>query len=504
MHAGRRTPQALALAVLVALSASPRPAAPETGPAPTASAAAPPRPPASRVAIDAAPVTQAIEKLDALAKEWGGVAGVSIIDLGTGATLAALNEHKPCNPASNAKLLTAAAALRALGPGHRFSTGLYGKLDGDRVPELVLRGQGDPSLEASHLWAMARELVTAGVRKVGAIAVDQTSFDDAYVPPAFEEQPDEWAPFRAPVSAVALDENTVTLSVRASESGKAAAVRVDPPGFVDLVGVVRTAGKKDPEKVTLSLEPKGDRLTARLGGHLPEGSRVVRVRRRLEDPRMVPGHALRAILEDAGIKVEGPARLGGAKEKRLLASHRSAPLGELLIALGKDSDNFYAEMIFKALAAEKKGKPATFGAAAEVVKGFLQEAGAFEEGVVVKNGSGLFNANRVTPWSMVSLLRAVQRDSSMAPEFVAHLAIGGVDGTLRGRFKPLAQRGIVRAKTGTLNAVASLSGFILGPPGRAPLAFAIFVNDIPGKVSLARAAMDKVVSSAADALWRDQ
>jgi D-alanyl-D-alanine carboxypeptidase/D-alanyl-D-alanine-endopeptidase (penicillin-binding protein 4) len=503
MLTGRRPRQALALGALVTLTAAALPAAPEPAPAPTPSAAAPPSAPA-RSAIDAASIEGALAKLAADAKEWGGSAGAVIIDLETGQTIAALNEHRPFNPASNAKLVTAASALRLLGPGHRFLTGLYGKLDGDRVPELVLRGGGDPSLEAGHLWEMARELVTAGVRKVGSIALDQGYFDNAYVPPAFAEQPDEWAPFRAPVSAVALDGNTVTLSVRPAAKGKDAAVRVDPPGFLEVVGAVRTSAKGDPEKVTLTLEPKGERLVARMGGHLPEGSRVVRIRRRVEDPRLVPGHALRGILESAGIAVEGPVQLGGAKEKRMLASHRSAPLGEMLVALGKDSDNFYAETIFKTIGAEKKGKPGSFEGAAEEVKRFLEDMGAFEPGVVVKNGSGLFSANRTTPWATASLLRAAHRDPAIGPEFVAHLAIGGVDGTLRGRFRSWADRGNVRAKTGTLNAVASLSGYVLGPPGRAPIAFAIFTNDIAGKVGLARASIDKVVDATARALWKDR
>jgi D-alanyl-D-alanine carboxypeptidase/D-alanyl-D-alanine-endopeptidase (penicillin-binding protein 4) len=105
---------------------------------------------------------------------------------------------------------------------------------------------------------------------------------------------------------------------------------------------------------------------------------------------------------------------------------------------------------------------------------------------------------------MVSLLQASYRDASIAPEFVAHLSIGGVDGTLRGRFRSWGAQGNVRAKTGTLKTVASLSGYVLGPAGRAPLAFAIFANDIPDKVGLARPLIDKVIDAAADALWTNR
>jgi len=505
MHKGTSFRPALAALALLALTATARSEVPEgaasTVPAPSAQAsdASQARP---RGAIDAKPILRAIDKLASEMKGFGGTVGVAVVDVGTGEMIAAHAPHVAFNPASNAKLVTTAAALHLLGPRHRYLTGLYGKLDGDRVPELVLRGTGDPSLDAGHLWPMVRELVTAGVRRVGAILVDHSYFDERFVPPAFEEQPNEWAPFRAPVSAVAIDENTVTLSVRAGAKGKDASVRFDPPGIVDLVGAVRTTKKGDPEKLLLDLTPKGDRLVARLGGHLPEGSRVMRIRRRLDDPRFAPGHALRAVLASAGIEVEGDVKLGGAKEKRLLASHRSRPLGELVDLLGKDSDNFYAEMIFKTIAAEKKGHPGTFEAASDLVTGFLKSIDAFEPGMVVKNGSGLFDANRTTPAATTSLLRAAYRDPSYMPEFLSQLAVGGVDGTLRGRFRGWKDRGVIRAKTGTLNAVAALSGYVLAPPGRAPLAFSIYVNGIPGKVGAARGHMDKVVDAAARALWK--
>jgi D-alanyl-D-alanine carboxypeptidase/D-alanyl-D-alanine-endopeptidase (penicillin-binding protein 4) len=476
-----------------------------------ASSAIPAPDPAPGVGVVATPgsfktdaIERAIDKLEADVKGWGGSVGVALVDVGTGKTIAVRNEHVAKNPASNAKLFTAFAALKLRGPAYRFKTGLYGKLDGDRVPELVLRGDGDPSLDAGHLWTLTRELLTAGIKRVGAVLVDQSYFDEKFVPPAFEEQPNEWAPFRAPVSAVALDENTVTLSVRPGSKGKDAAIRVDPPGFVDIVGTVQTTQKSDPEKLTLDLVPKGDRLEARVGGHVPEGARVMRVRRRVDDPRLDAGYALRAILESAGITVDGPVKLGGAKEKRLLAAHRSEPLGALLNALGKDSDNFYAEMIFKSLAGGDKGSPASADAAAQAVARLLKDVNVIDEGIVVKNGSGLFDANRVTAWSTTQLLRTAIRDTSIASDFVAQLATGGVDGTLRGRFRSWSSKGAVRAKTGTLNSVAALSGYVLAPPGRDPVAFSIFVTEISGKVSAARPLMDKVVESAAKELWANR
>ncbi len=148
----------------------PAPASGAVGPAASATTAAP----APAAVIDPAPIQDAIQKLAVDVGRLGGAAGVHVIDLRTGGTIAALDEHRAFNPASNAKLMTAAAALRVLGAQHRFLTGLYGRIDEDRVDQLVLRGDGDPSLRTQDLWAMARELRAAGVRRVRGIAVDQS------------------------------------------------------------------------------------------------------------------------------------------------------------------------------------------------------------------------------------------------------------------------------------------------------------------------------------------
>lgn len=514
----RRSRTALALALALGLSALARPGGsqppspPATAGSPTNAAlppiASPSEPAAAQPSaappktIHPAGIIEAVQKLSADVQRWGGSAGVLVVDVSTGTVLASLNEHTAFNPASNAKLVTSVAALRTLGPQHRFLTGLYGKQSGDTVGELVLRGQGDPSLRMGDLAEMVREMAAAGVRKVRSIGVDQSYFDDRYAPPAFEQQPDEWAAFRAPAAAVSLNGNTVLFTVRPSELGKSALLSVEPPGLVDIAGAVRTTAKNDPEKITLSLEPRADRLAATFGGTVPEKSRPVRFARRVEDPRLLAGYALRAALKDAGIEVTGGVHIANSREKKLLAAHRSEPLSELLTALGKESDNFYAEMIFKTLGASKKSEPATWEAGAEAATRVLREIGAFEPGVVVKNGSGLFDANRATPWSLATLLRAAYADPAISPELIAHLAIGGVDGTLRGRFRKWSRDRAIRAKTGTLNAVATLSGYVLAPPSGSTVAFAILVNGVSGKLAESRRAMDAIVEAIALESWK--
>jgi D-alanyl-D-alanine carboxypeptidase/D-alanyl-D-alanine-endopeptidase (penicillin-binding protein 4) len=433
----------------------------------------------------------------------GARVGVALLDVETGRLLAVANEHQPLNPASNAKIYTAAAALSLLHPDHRYETILGGTVkDGAVSGSLVLRGYGDPSLTTSDLWSMAQELRGQGVRRIeGDIVVDHRFFDEQTTPPAFEQQPNEWAAFRAPISAVAVNGNTLTLSVRPSAKGEPAVAWFDPPGFVDVEGAV-TTGDAGADTIGLALSANGRRMMATLSGRVAENTRVVRYTRRVEDPTLLAGYVLKHTLEQSGIRVLGEVKAGNAKIGGVLVRRQSAPLATLVQALGKASDNFYAEMIFKSIAGELSSRPSRSGDAATVVTKWLERIGANDPGVVVKNGSGLFDANRTTASSMVRVLRHVYRDPAVQPEFLAHLAIGGVDGTLHKRFREERVRRAVRAKTGTLDDAIALSGYVVGPPGKSPVAFSVLWNGVSGKAAAARAATDALVLAIARRQWR--
>jgi D-alanyl-D-alanine carboxypeptidase/D-alanyl-D-alanine-endopeptidase (penicillin-binding protein 4) len=177
----------------------------------------------------------------------------------------------------------------------------------------------------------------------------------------------------------------------------------------------------------------------------------------------------------------------------------SASVGELVGRLGKDSDNFTAEMLFLALSAKQTGG-ATFAASAAIVEGVLRDAGALGDGTVIKNGSGLFDANRIPARSLTALLRAGARDPRISAELVSQLAIAGVDGTLKNRLTRFAERRSIRAKTGTLASVTALSGYVLGPDGQPAIAFSFLVDGAKGKTGGAREAIDDAVAELAGKL----
>jgi D-alanyl-D-alanine carboxypeptidase/D-alanyl-D-alanine-endopeptidase (penicillin-binding protein 4) len=443
-------------------------------------------------------VVDALNSLTDWVKGRGGALSARIVDADSGFLWAESSPQLALNPASNMKILTAAVALDRLGAEFRFNTGLYGKLAGPRVEALVLRGQGDPSLETSDLWELARALRSLGATQVGQLLVDQSRFDEQFVPPAFEQQPDEWAAFRAPVSAVALARNAVTLNLMPTETGQPARAWFEPGGIVSIEGAVETRKPGSGEAVQLALETRGTDLVARLAGSAAKGLPRLRFERRLDDPRRAPGLALRELLGSVGIQVSGGVALGGAQVEPRLVFHQSAPLAELVTELGKNSDNFYAEMLFKALGAEATAAPARSQDGARVVLQWLAERGLVTPETRIENGSGLFDANRVSASTLAGTLLAVRQNPAIYPEFLAQLAIGGVDGTLRSRFRRFKEQRIVRAKTGTLSAAVGLSGYVLGPSSASPIVFSILVNGLEGQAGAVRERIDTGVEAIAE------
>lgn len=488
MLRGKTSPFHLAFGLVIGLGlAASSPALSQTPSPPAAAAARPPR------ASVAPRVVAAVAALGEWVESIHGTASVRISEADTGNTWAELQPKLPLNPASNMKVLTAAAALARLGSEYRFSTGLYGEINAGKVDPLVLRGEGDPSLSTADLWQLARALENLGVVEVGNVLVDQSRFDAQFVPPAFEQQPDEWAAFRAPVSAVALEQNAVTLHVLATRAGEPARAWFDPPGVVSVEGIIQTQRPGSRESIQLTMEPRPDALIGRIGGHVAEGLPRLRFARRMDDPRRAPGLALASILAERGVKVHGSVSLGGEAVKPRLVFRESAPLGELLAELGKNSDNFAAEMVFKALGAMLSGSPARSQDGAKAMLTWLGELGISTADLRIENGSGLFDANRVSAGTMTAVLERVYRNPGIYPEFLAQLAIGGVDGTLRSRFRQVLPRRSVRAKTGTLSAAIGLTGYVLSTTGKAPVAFSFLINGIEGHAGEARQKIDQVV-----------
>lgn len=426
--------------------------------------------------------------------------GISVVDVQSGFEVFSKNGDDPFNPASNAKIITAACALKILGPQFRYVTGLYGRIEGRLIRgPLYIKGRADPTLSTEHLVAMVRKLEAAGVRRIeGGIVVDDSYFDDKNMPFAFDQQPKEDAAFRAPVGAASLNHNALAVTVRPGvQPGKAAAAVLDPKGYATLQNdtVTTLQGAHTPKISSTAFE---NRTRVRVWGNVPVGSRPVTYYRRADNPSLLLGNGLKTVLEELGITVGGTVQSGPLpKGVPLAAEHRSEPLSVILYEAGKMSNNFVTETALKTIGAESNKGPGTWEGSLETAAGVLAGWGLEPKSYVYRNGSGLFDANRFSPKQFTSVLRAVYLDAKIRPEFLSQLAIGGADGTVSSRYRDKAAAGMVRAKTGTLNDVSTLSGYVFDKTGRNPIAFSILVNNAAGYVSASRAFQEKIVTAIA-------
>ncbi len=414
----------------------------------------------------------------------GARVGIHVVDLETGKVLYERGADVALNPASNVKLLTTASALVVLGPEHRYATRILrndGALAGSVVQgDIYLKGSGDPNLVTEDLTALASELHARGIRSItGGVVVDNTLFDRDELPPGFDQK-DELASYRAPSSAASVNFNTFL--VRASPGAKAGApalVGVDPAvGGITLTNTATTVAGRGHE-LFADVERVGTSTKVEIRGTIGEDASSQSYRYPIGDPSRNAGEVLLYVLKRQGIKLgRKRVKVGAApKDARSLATHFSDPLSSLIRSVNKFSNNFMAEQILKTLS--PKGTPASFAAASAKERAALSSRGVDLDGARLTNGSGLYDTNRVSPAQITALLAVMLEDFRYRADFLGSLAVMGVDGTTRSRLADSDATRWVRVKTGTLDGISALSGYV-GARGRNPIVFSVLFNDLPG------------------------
>lgn len=445
----------------------------------------------------------------------GAEMGVAVVDLESGKTLYERNAAKPLSLASNQKLVTTACALDRLGAAHRFETTLLraGEIAGDTLEgDLVLRGGGDPCVSARFdgesdavLRRFARALREAGVKRVtGGVVADDRLFDREMRHSQWpKDQLDRW--YCAPVSALVLNDGCVDVKVAAgARAGLAPAVTIEPAtSFFEIdLRAVTTAQKRE-HVISVERQSAGGRERLVVRGAVLAGAEPVEATVAVGDPALLFASVLRERLAAEGIAVDGPARLvkdgedfAGAAP---LAVHSSL-LAQALPVINKRSQNHYAEMVLKAIAAAETKTPGSFAGGAAAVGRFLEEIGIARDSFAIEDGSGLARGNRMAPRALAALLRTMARHRE-AGTYLASLAVAGADGsTLHARLKTPGLRGHVLAKTGTINGVSALSGYVLADPAspvRRGFAFAVIGNNLREGPGHAREAQDRCVEALA-------
>lgn len=422
--------------------------------------------------------------------------GVVIVDPERAETLYSRNAGKLFMPASNQKLLTGAVALDVLGPSYRYATHFAsGGVIADSVMQgdLIIRGNGDPSISDAMrrdamlpLREMAESLYARGIRR---IAGRLTSAGDVFPGPSYGfgwSWDDLDFPYSAGVDELMFNEGFARIRVRGGATPDDSVTATVAPArtYPRVRLLARTLAPGD----STTRSGRGIRVqhdTTALGTILVDGAIIAgdSTERRIafRDQRHAFLGALREALGDRGIAVDSSepgwiaSSANGAREPTGLAlfSWRSDSLGAILPAFEKPSQNQIGEILLRTigLTAGKIGSPEE---GARIVTDALVAWGAQRDGFRVRDGSGLSRHNVVSPETILRVLDAMRRSPHFAV-FRDALPIAGVDGTLSNRMRNTAAANNLRAKTGTLDMVRSLSGYVTTADGRL-LMFSIMCN----------------------------
>lgn len=365
-------------------------------------------------------------------------------------------------PASTLKLFTLAAALDQLGPAFRFKTEVWATgYSGASVDDLYLVGGGDPSLSGADIAALAQELHRMGLRRIkGRVHVDGSLFDDDPYPQGWMRE-DLDKGFAAPISALCINSNRLSFSIRPNfKVHQPAYALLDPDTrLIHLDNHIKTGPKATPIAI-MEQEPiaKGAYIT--LKGSVISNAPITYKSLPLRAPQLFAAQLFGEALAHAGIKQgRSPSTGTVPKGATRLTTHISSSLGEIVQDISKFSNNNATETLLKYLGHSATQMPGSFANGLSAVQDFMSKrAGISLERIEAFDGSGLSGYNQLTAKHLARLLSFAWHDFKIGPEFVAALPIWGLDGTLQKAPKRL--KGVVRAKTGTLKHTSALAGFL--------------------------------------------
>ncbi|KAA0948784.1 D-alanyl-D-alanine carboxypeptidase/D-alanyl-D-alanine-endopeptidase [Sporosarcina sp. ANT_H38] len=421
----------------------------------------------------------------------GATTGISIRKASTGEIVYSNLGDTRVHPASVMKLLTGVAALETLGEDHTFKTELYmdGRIENGVIHgNLYLRGRGDPTLTKNDLKAFASELKARGIRSItGNVYGDDYWYDSIRL-----SQDLNWSdePFYtgSQVSALTLspnddyDSGTVIVEVYpATKSGQAGKISMVPANnYLTIVNKTQTVAKKG--KKSIQVERQHGSNTLIVSGTIPAGAKKTRTWSSVWEPTNYALNIFKEAVEQQGISFSITPKVGRKKVPKgasLVASKQSMPLKELFIPFLKLSNNGHAEVLVKEMG-RVIGGVGSWDKGLAVMEGVLADMGLDAKNMLLRDGSGMSHKNLVTANEVTRLLEVAQK-KPWYPTFLNALPVAGngerfIGGTLRHRMKGTAAEGNVQAKTGALNGVAALSGYVTTKDGEL-LIFSVMVNN---------------------------
>ncbi|HEY8665663.1 MAG TPA: D-alanyl-D-alanine carboxypeptidase/D-alanyl-D-alanine-endopeptidase [Tepidisphaeraceae bacterium] len=434
---------------------------------------------------------------------------IEIAHLGARGETTILYQHNsdvPRAPASNLKLVTTSAALEALGPDFKFRTYLLLRDD-----DLILIGDGDPTMGDAELlkkvgWdvdtvfkSWAEQLKKRGISAVRNVIVDDSVFDEEFKHPSWDVK-QEHKRYVAQVGGVNLNANCLDFYVKLTTPGSLVAFTTSPATHYATIENSCLTGNKN--AIWLSRQPGTNTIVLR--GEA-DASNQVPASVTIQDPPMFAATVLAETVGAAGVKISGKVARdrtlraafskAGEDEKRhwtVIGIHET-PIASVLARANKDSMNLYAECLCKRLGFETSQKPGSWENGTAAVGAFLKRIGVVESQFKLIDGCGLSRENEVSAAAVVKVLEHDYRGKN-SQAFFASLAIAGVDGTLEDRFPGSDLRGRVFAKSGYINNVSCLSGFVKAKDEQWYV-FSILINNVPGGAKPLQEAIVKAIDT---------
>jgi len=396
---------------------------------------------------------------------------VYVADVETGEAILEWNGNEPRNPASTIKLLTTLVALDVLGPTYRWRTDVFaeGELDDGRLNgDLVLKGYGDPFLVTERVWQLLRNIRHAGVREItGDLLLDDSWFDvGEYDPAAFDHQP--LRAYNVAPNALLMNFKVVRYWFEPDLVNGGVNVRVDP-----VLDNLRVDNRLGLANGSCSGFQRGITVTAnktvsevRFSGRFPNGcTRYAMDRTALSHNEFVYG-LFDSMWRDSGGLFDGSWRnVVVAEDAEPLLSFNSRPLTEMITRINKHSNNVMARQLLYTLGAESNGAPGTQDNGKAVISKWLADNGLASTEIAIENGAGLSRKTRTTARDMAKMLQFAWRQPYM-PEYLASMSLSGLDGTLRRRFANTGLVGKAHLKTGSLDHVTAIAGYLQSRSGR--------------------------------------
>ena len=400
-----------------------------------------------------------------------GSVSVIVMDPDTGRTVTALNGSVPRSPASTVKTLTTYASLDILGPAYTWHTRAFtrGQVDnGTLQGDLVVQGGGDPYMTIERWWSFARALRSKGLRVIhGNILIDDAQFAVENADPgAFDGRPHR--NYNVLPYALMVNFQSIEFRLVANGATRKVDIQADPmPANLFIDNRVRFSSARcqgPSRRVDFDVDSQNANRVS-FTGSLSQSCAPRSFSRVLMNPADYAFGTFVTMWRELGGEFDGKLELGATPaDAQPFLSFDSLSLSEIVRLTNKFSSNLMARHLLLTLGLEKFGAPATQRKGAQAIADWSLSRGIPLSDVDIDNGSGLSRSTRVTVMEMANVLNSAYH-SRYAPEFLSSLPLAGMDGTLRARLRE-APTGAVRLKTGHLNGVSGVAGYVTANSGK--------------------------------------